>query len=245
MKTASEKLNKLAKSSNWKEKLNYQIENEAWLDKSADIAFTILECLDEMGKSQSWLAEQLGITRQQVSKIVKGRENLTLKTIYKIERILNVSLLEHKEAEMKADNIEYIQDTFDQLFSEKIKEHKIEQLTTLLSVRFGSEIDEVMYSRNLKKNTLANEIEISPAYITQLLKGDRVFSFNLLAKIAVALDIDFEISLKNKFTSNINPPKPDGHGLWFYKPFKEKNNPKSDDEYNYAEFESEIQLSVA
>ena len=241
MKTASEKLNKLAKPSNWKEKLNYQIENEAWLDKSADIAFTILECLEEMGKSQSWLADQLGITRQHVSKIVKGSENLTLKTIYKIEQILNVRLLEGKEA----DNKEYIQDTFDQLFSEKTKEDKIEQLATLLSVRFGSEIDEVMYSRNLKKNDLANTIDTSPAYITQLLRGDRVFSFNLLAKIAVALDIDFEISLKNKFISNINPPKPDGHGLWFYKPFTEKVNPKSDDEYNYSEFESEIQLSVA
>jgi transcriptional regulator with XRE-family HTH domain len=243
MKTASEKLNNLAKPSNWKEKLNYQIENEAWLDKSADIAFSVLETLEELGKSQTWLAEQLGVSRQHVSKIVKGKENLTLKTIYNLEQILNVSLLENQEEEFESETKEYIQDSFDQVFSNQNKEDKIGQLTTLLSVRFASEIDEVMDTRNIRKNAIAKEIETSPSYITQLLRGNRVFSLNILAKIAVALDIDFQISLKNKFESNINPPKPDGHGLSFYKPFKEKAHPKSDDEYDYYELESE--LSVA
>ncbi|WP_296620007.1 helix-turn-helix transcriptional regulator [Marivirga sp.] len=94
MNTASEKLSTLSKPSNWKEKLNYQLENENWLDKSADIAFSVLEALDNLGKSQTWLAEQLGVSRQHVSKIVKGSENLTLKTIYKIEEVLGIRLFE-------------------------------------------------------------------------------------------------------------------------------------------------------
>ena len=249
MKTASEKLNNLAKPSNWKEKLNYQIENEAWLDKSADIAFSVLETLEELGKSQTWLAEQLGVSRQHVSKIVKGSENLSLKAITKLEQVLGIKLLKDQEEELTSDSISASKDdikkTFDDVFADLSPEEKIEQFSTVLSMRFLSEIDEVMQNRPVKKKELAEKVQTSAAYITQLLRGDRKLKFEMLAKIAFALDIDFDISLKNKFDSEIKPPKSDGHGLWFYRPFKDKDNPKSDAEYKYSELESENELSVA
>ncbi|WKK85584.1 helix-turn-helix transcriptional regulator [Marivirga arenosa] len=93
MNTASEKLSTLSKPSNWKEKLNYQLENEAWLDKSADISFSVLEVLDDLGESQAWLAEQLGLSKQYVSQIVKGNENLSLSTIFKLQEVLGIRLL--------------------------------------------------------------------------------------------------------------------------------------------------------
>jgi transcriptional regulator with XRE-family HTH domain len=44
--------------------------------------------------SQKELAERIGVSPQQVSKIVKGNENLTLETISKLEAALGVPLIE-------------------------------------------------------------------------------------------------------------------------------------------------------
>lgn len=200
MTTASKKLSVLSKPSDWKKKLNYQIENEAWLDKSADIGFLVLERLNQLGKSQSWLAKQIGVSRQHISKIVKGSENLTLKTIYKLEGVLGISLIEDEleKSESEIKSREDIQKVCDQIFSEENIEDKIKLNSMLLSLRFVSIIDEAMEKNRVNKKTLAKEIGISPAYITQLFRGDRILNFKLLTKMAVALDVDFEILLKAK-----------------------------------------------
>ena len=69
-------------------------ENEAWLDKSAKIAFAILSLLREKQMTKQELAERMGVRAQYVSRIVKGTENLTLETISKIEMALGASLME-------------------------------------------------------------------------------------------------------------------------------------------------------
>jgi hypothetical protein len=43
--------------------------------------------------SQAVLAERMGVSRQQVTKIVKGQENFTFETIEKLENALNVTLM--------------------------------------------------------------------------------------------------------------------------------------------------------
>ncbi len=96
MSKAQEILEKISskESSKWVEKAKWRIENERWLDKSAKIALMILRTLREKGIKQVDLAAKLGITPQQISKIVKGQENLTLETISKIEAVLGVELIE-------------------------------------------------------------------------------------------------------------------------------------------------------
>jgi transcriptional regulator with XRE-family HTH domain len=49
--------------------------------------------LREKGMTQKDLAEKLNVSPQQVSKIVKGKENLTLETISKLEYVLGVELI--------------------------------------------------------------------------------------------------------------------------------------------------------
>jgi transcriptional regulator with XRE-family HTH domain len=44
----------------------------------------MLECLELKGLSQSWLAEQMGVSRARVSRILNARPNMTLLTIAKI-----------------------------------------------------------------------------------------------------------------------------------------------------------------
>src|SRR5688572_24337696 len=60
---------------------------------SSPIARRILGVLDEKDMPQTKLAAALGVTPQQISKIVKGQENLTLETIYKLSTVLNFDLI--------------------------------------------------------------------------------------------------------------------------------------------------------
>lgn len=59
----------------------------------------ILDVLDEKNITQVELANRLSVSRQHVSKIVKGQENLTLETIVKIEEVLEVTLISVPENE--------------------------------------------------------------------------------------------------------------------------------------------------
>lgn len=81
-------------STKWIEDGNYRRANKAWLNKSALIALRILRVLREKGISQKDLATMLDVSPQYVSKILKGRENLSLETICRIEAVLEIALVE-------------------------------------------------------------------------------------------------------------------------------------------------------
>jgi DNA-binding Xre family transcriptional regulator len=83
--------------------LSYE-ENKEWLDRSANIAIKILSTLRHNRKenrfpnTQKDLAEIMNITPQQVNKMVKGTENLTLETISRVEKALDIQLIDiHSE----------------------------------------------------------------------------------------------------------------------------------------------------
>ena len=79
-------------TSPWLKKAKKRRKNRSWQRKSQDIAIRILTTLKEQNMQQKELAEALDVSPQQVSKIVKGRENLTLQTITKLEQVLGISL---------------------------------------------------------------------------------------------------------------------------------------------------------
>ncbi len=79
--------------SGWLKDAKYRIENADWLKLSQAIALRILRTLRAKNISQKELAEKIGVSPQQVNKIVKGKENLTLETISKIQTALGVSLM--------------------------------------------------------------------------------------------------------------------------------------------------------
>ena len=82
-----------AKKSNWQGKVEYDIKNEDWLDLSFEIALQVHDRLKQEHKTQAWLAEKLDCSPQYVGKILKGRENLTLQTITKLESVLGINLI--------------------------------------------------------------------------------------------------------------------------------------------------------
>ena len=95
VETFKEKISKLAseKKSGWEEKAKWRKANRHWLLKSGAKALRILGALKEKELSQIELARLLFISPQQVNKIVKGQENLTLTTICKIEQVLGIELI--------------------------------------------------------------------------------------------------------------------------------------------------------
>lgn len=89
-----DKLNKLASNnSKWKEEAQKRKENRDWQKHSQKIAIKVLKAIREKGIKQKQLAEMIGVSPQQINKIVKGNENLTLMTIAKLENALNIELI--------------------------------------------------------------------------------------------------------------------------------------------------------
>jgi transcriptional regulator with XRE-family HTH domain len=95
MKTTIDKLEKYASTtpSKWREALEYRQENKIWLRYSQRIAMLMLDKMDELGINQKQLAEMMNCSQQYISKVLKGRENLSLETLYKIEMTLGISIL--------------------------------------------------------------------------------------------------------------------------------------------------------
>jgi ribosome-binding protein aMBF1 (putative translation factor) len=96
MNNVKEKLSKLASDqpSDWKEKAQYRRENRVWLKKSASIAVRVMDALKAQNLSQKDLADRMNVSPQQISKIVKGQENITLETISNLENALGIQIIE-------------------------------------------------------------------------------------------------------------------------------------------------------
>lgn len=95
MSNLNDKLSKLASDqpSDWKAKAKYRRDNREWLKWSAAIALKVLDALNEQGLTQKDLAERMGVSPQQINKIVGGQENLTLQTIIHLELLLGIHII--------------------------------------------------------------------------------------------------------------------------------------------------------
>lgn len=67
--------------------------NRARLRESQNIALKVLNKLDLLGWSQVELSKKMKVSKQQVNKIVSGKENLTLETQVKLQEILDIPIL--------------------------------------------------------------------------------------------------------------------------------------------------------
>ncbi len=87
-------LNKMAlPNTTWKAEAEQRRANRHWQKHAQKIAVKILMALRKQNITQKQLAEMINISPQQISKIVKGNENLTLQCIAKIEKALNIKLI--------------------------------------------------------------------------------------------------------------------------------------------------------
>ncbi len=75
------------------ERNKQRIKNRAMLRESQKIALKVLNKLDELGWTQKDLAAKMEVSPQQITKIVSGKENLTIETQIKLQTILDVPIL--------------------------------------------------------------------------------------------------------------------------------------------------------
>jgi len=79
--------------SHWKEEAEWRRTNREWLRYSQFIAIRMLSRMDELNMTQTSLAQKMECSQQYVSKVLKGKENLSLETISKIESALEIDLI--------------------------------------------------------------------------------------------------------------------------------------------------------
>lgn len=87
----------------WREEAEWRRENCSWLRHSQKIAVKVLLQMKQLGLTQHALAERMNCTQQYVSKILKGKENMSLETLSKLEDALGINLI-YDETVMNAEN---------------------------------------------------------------------------------------------------------------------------------------------
>lgn len=79
--------------SSWQGEAKWRRENKAWLQHSQHIAVKVLMFMKQEQLTQSSMAQLLGCTQQYVSKILKGKENMSLETLTKLEQTMGVQII--------------------------------------------------------------------------------------------------------------------------------------------------------
>lgn len=98
MKSVAERLEDHASQtpSKWRELFEFLDTNKSWLRHSQKIAMLMLDRMEALGMTQKQLAERMSCSPQYISKVLRGRENLSLETLTKIENALDISLIAEK-----------------------------------------------------------------------------------------------------------------------------------------------------
>lgn len=88
---------KSSTASSWRTEAEWRRDNWSWLRHSQRIAVKVLLQMKRNGMTQKALAEKINCTQQYVSKILKGKENLSLEMISKLEDALDIHLIYDEE----------------------------------------------------------------------------------------------------------------------------------------------------
>ena len=72
------------------DKVKWRQDNRYWLNKTVKIAIKILHEISEMKITKEDLAAATNISNERMTEIVKGRADMTLSEIARIENVLNI-----------------------------------------------------------------------------------------------------------------------------------------------------------
>ena len=77
----------------WREDAQWRRDNDYWLKYSRIITLRVLQAMDQQSVTQVELARRMSCTQQYISNLLKGTSNMTLETIARLERALNLDLI--------------------------------------------------------------------------------------------------------------------------------------------------------
>ena len=103
------------------------------------------------------------------------------------------------------DKIKEIKKRFEDLQQNKTESEKLEHDEYMLMAAFLSEIEKIQKQKAIKRNRLAELIDISASYLTQVFGGDKPLNFHTIAKIQKALGIKFYVKAyyKNEMMNEV------------------------------------------
>lgn len=108
-------------------------ETHRYVQKNLAVVAEVSRLMKEKGWTQKELAKKMGKTESEVSKWLSGLHNLTLKSIVKLETILEADLLKVPEAPVRAAaNVHYVVMTIEKPFQNR----PLGKLTNEESARF-------------------------------------------------------------------------------------------------------------
>lgn len=76
-----------------KQETGVKQDKKDWAEYSQLIAASMLKRMTELGLTQQMLAEKMNCTQQYISKVLKGKKNMSLETICKIENALGIEII--------------------------------------------------------------------------------------------------------------------------------------------------------
>ena len=77
----------------WRKNAQWRQNNEFWLTYARHITLQVLRRMEEQSVTQVELARRMGCSQQSVSVLLKGSSNMTLETIARLEKALDLDLL--------------------------------------------------------------------------------------------------------------------------------------------------------
>jgi len=102
---------------------------------------------------------------------------------------------------------------FDVLMS-MTAEEQIEHDASMLAFQFLGRIDHAMHEQKISKKELASKVGTSASFITQLFRGDRKPSWNILAKMQMELALEFKVTTPNEMDDVITHEISEYHRKW-------------------------------
>lgn len=86
-----------------------------------------------------------------------------------------------------------VEEEFKDLFKFKDEKHELRHMATMVSFRFLSEVELICEARKINRTELAKMLKTSKSFLTQLFRGDKVLSMQMIVRIEKALSVRFDI----------------------------------------------------
>jgi transcriptional regulator with XRE-family HTH domain len=131
-------------------------ESKIFVDKSIEIVDYIFQLMEEKGMKQKNLAEKMGKTEAELSKILSGMHNLTLRSIAKLEAALEKTIVCTPISYGHHNNIELLYGPVNDVSSKKIvNEKKLYPLKEkkLKEMGYGCRVIDIEHGNNLEFKT--------------------------------------------------------------------------------------------
>lgn len=68
--------------------------NKGWLVKSRDIIMTVIHVMSRLKLTPADLAKQMNLPEEEVHKILRGDQNMTLQTIVQLEAVFGIDVIQ-------------------------------------------------------------------------------------------------------------------------------------------------------